>query len=151
MRCIPYKMKVQSCSPSPSPVCVHNPHLEAQKDDILYHLSLGTSTHNLPAMFGDIRVMLMSFSKKKTKKHAFFFRKKIFTFFPLFSSLSASGAVPGEWRLSLSTLRLSSIWKTLNQSIPISVQELTAMRCIKSALCYLSAYVSQFCTIISPD
>lgn len=36
--------------------------------------------------------------------------------------------------------------KTLNQSIPISVQELTATRCIKSALYYLSAYVAQFYT-----
>lgn len=25
-------------------------------EDILYHLDLGTKTHNLPAMFGDVKV-----------------------------------------------------------------------------------------------
>lgn len=27
------------------------------KDDILYHFNLGTSTQDLPAMFGDVKVM----------------------------------------------------------------------------------------------
>lgn len=71
-------------------------------------------------------------------------KPKIFPFF--FSSLCVSAAAPGGWRLSSSTLRLSSIWTTPNQSILISVQGLTAMLCIKSALYYLSAYVAQFCT-----
>lgn len=35
---------------------MHNPHLDALKDDILYHLSLATDTHDLPAMFGDVKV-----------------------------------------------------------------------------------------------
>ena len=41
---------------SSSTVCGTNPHLAAMKDDILYHFSLGTATHDLPAMFGDIKV-----------------------------------------------------------------------------------------------
>uniref|UniRef100_A0A4W5RVX5 Uncharacterized protein n=1 Tax=Hucho hucho TaxID=62062 RepID=A0A4W5RVX5_9TELE len=40
-------------------VNVHNPHLDGMKDDILYHFNLGTSTHNLPAMFGDVKVRLL--------------------------------------------------------------------------------------------
>lgn len=37
-------------------VYVKNPHLDLMEEDILYHLDLGTKTHNLPAMFGDIKV-----------------------------------------------------------------------------------------------
>lgn len=37
-------------------VRVKNPHLDLMEEDILYHLDLGTKTHNLPAMFGDIKV-----------------------------------------------------------------------------------------------
>ena len=35
---------------------VKNPYLDAMDEDILYHLDLGTKTHNLPAMFGDVKV-----------------------------------------------------------------------------------------------
>lgn len=45
--------------PSPrsgGPVLIKNPHLDSMEEDILYHLDLGTRTHNLPAMFGDIKV-----------------------------------------------------------------------------------------------
>lgn len=42
------------------PVSVNNPHLEALADDVLYHFSLGTKTHNLPAMFGDVKVTVHS-------------------------------------------------------------------------------------------
>ncbi|XP_033879310.3 uridine phosphorylase 2-like isoform X3 [Acipenser ruthenus] len=36
-------------------VHVKNPHLDFMEEDILYHFNLGTKTHNLPAMFGDIK------------------------------------------------------------------------------------------------
>uniref|UniRef100_A0A8B9S9J3 Uridine phosphorylase 2 n=1 Tax=Apteryx owenii TaxID=8824 RepID=A0A8B9S9J3_APTOW len=36
-------------------VHVKNPHLEAMDEDVLYHLDLGTRTHDLPAMFGDVK------------------------------------------------------------------------------------------------
>lgn len=46
---------------TPSPrsaglVHIKNPHLEAMDEDVLYHLDLGTKTHDLPAMFGDVKV-----------------------------------------------------------------------------------------------
>lgn len=41
-----------------SSVFVHNPHLEEMKDDTLYHFGFGTRTHNLPAMFGDVKVII---------------------------------------------------------------------------------------------
>ncbi|KAI1237417.1 hypothetical protein IHE44_0014685 [Lamprotornis superbus] len=36
-------------------VLVKNPHLDLMEEDVLYHLDLGTKTHDLPAMFGDIK------------------------------------------------------------------------------------------------
>uniref|UniRef100_A0A8C6VRG7 Uridine phosphorylase 1 n=1 Tax=Naja naja TaxID=35670 RepID=A0A8C6VRG7_NAJNA len=36
--------------------CIPNPHLKKMKDDILYHFALGTSTHDFPALFGDIKM-----------------------------------------------------------------------------------------------
>ena len=35
-----------------------NPNLENVEEDFLYHLGLGTATHNLPQMFGDVKVIL---------------------------------------------------------------------------------------------
>ncbi len=37
-------------------VQVKNPYLDTMEEDILYHFSLSTKTHNLPEMFGDIKV-----------------------------------------------------------------------------------------------
>lgn len=33
-----------------------NPHVAAMKEDVLYHFSLSTSTHDFPTMFGDVKV-----------------------------------------------------------------------------------------------
>lgn len=60
------KDKKQTASHS-SPVCVHNPHLDSLKDDILYHFSLGTNTHNLPAMFGDVKFVCVGGSPWRMK------------------------------------------------------------------------------------
>ncbi|XP_068425869.1 uridine phosphorylase 1 isoform X1 [Clinocottus analis] len=49
------------------PVFVHNPHLEEMKDDILYHFGLGTGTHNLPAMFGDVKFVCVGGSPWRMK------------------------------------------------------------------------------------
>jgi len=43
-------------------IYVNNPHLDSMTDDILYHFNLGTSTHDLAAMFGDVKVNFISFS-----------------------------------------------------------------------------------------
>lgn len=40
-------------------VQVKNPYLDTMEEDILYHFSLSTKTHNLPQMFGDIKVRRM--------------------------------------------------------------------------------------------
>uniref|UniRef100_A0A3Q3VMU8 Uncharacterized protein n=1 Tax=Mola mola TaxID=94237 RepID=A0A3Q3VMU8_MOLML len=50
-----------------TPVCVRNPHLDALKDDVLYHFGLGTGTHNLPAMFGDVKFVCVGGSPQRMK------------------------------------------------------------------------------------
>lgn len=48
-------------------VQVKNPYLDTMEEDILYHFSLGTKTHNLPEMFGDIKVSnTLDFRRHKT-------------------------------------------------------------------------------------
>uniref|UniRef100_A0A2I3LI84 Uridine phosphorylase 2 n=1 Tax=Papio anubis TaxID=9555 RepID=A0A2I3LI84_PAPAN len=40
-------------------VHVKNAYLDSMDEDILYHLDLGTKTHNLPAMFGDVKHVMV--------------------------------------------------------------------------------------------
>lgn len=44
------------CYPHRQQVQVKNPYLDTMEEDILYHFSLSTKTHNLPQMFGDVKV-----------------------------------------------------------------------------------------------
>lgn len=39
-----------------STVMVRNSHLDLMDQDILYHLALGSGSHDLRAMFGDVKV-----------------------------------------------------------------------------------------------
>ncbi|XP_030227070.1 uridine phosphorylase 1 isoform X1 [Gadus morhua] len=52
---------------SSCPVYVHNPHLKTMKEDVLYHFNLGTSTHNLPALFGDVKFVCVGGSPWRMK------------------------------------------------------------------------------------
>ncbi|KAL4646946.1 uridine phosphorylase 1-like isoform X1 [Arapaima gigas] len=46
---------------------VKNPHLDSMKEDILYHFNLGTATHDLPAMFGDVKFVCIGGSPWRMK------------------------------------------------------------------------------------
>uniref|UniRef100_A0AAZ1XS05 Uridine phosphorylase 1 n=1 Tax=Oreochromis aureus TaxID=47969 RepID=A0AAZ1XS05_OREAU len=59
--------KDEGSAPCSSPVYVHNPHLDALKEDILYHFSLGTETHNLQDMFGDVKFVCVGGSPWRMK------------------------------------------------------------------------------------
>nr|XP_004651918.3 uridine phosphorylase 2 [Jaculus jaculus] len=58
-------------------VHVKNPYLDAMEEDILYHLDLGTKTHNLPAMFGDVKFVCVGGSAKRMKAFALFMHKEL--------------------------------------------------------------------------
>ncbi|XP_066524827.1 uridine phosphorylase 1-like [Hoplias malabaricus] len=49
-------------------VNVKNPHLKSMKEDVLHHLNLGTATHDLPAMFGDVKFVCVGGSPWRMKE-----------------------------------------------------------------------------------
>lgn len=81
----------------PRPVCVNNPYLDALTDDVLYHFSLGTKSHDLPAMFGDVKVIVFisSFLVKHLQNHLY--SERYFSFlFPAPQFVCVGGS---PWRM----------------------------------------------------
>ncbi|XP_074684518.1 uridine phosphorylase 2 isoform X2 [Strix aluco] len=58
-------------------VHVKNPHLDSMEEDVLYHLDLGTKTHNLPAMFGDVKFVCVGGSPNRMRAFAQFMHKEL--------------------------------------------------------------------------
>ncbi|NXR15667.1 UPP2 phosphorylase, partial [Semnornis frantzii] len=58
-------------------VHVKNPHLDLMEEDVLYHLALGTKTHNLPAMFGDIKFVCVGGSPDRMRAFAQLMQKEL--------------------------------------------------------------------------
>ncbi|NWT40436.1 UPP2 phosphorylase, partial [Chroicocephalus maculipennis] len=58
-------------------VHVKNPYLDSMEEDVLYHLDLGTKTHNLPAMFGDIKFVCVGGSPNRMRAFAQFMHKEL--------------------------------------------------------------------------
>ncbi|KAG9271673.1 uridine phosphorylase 2 isoform X1 [Astyanax mexicanus] len=56
---------------------VKNPHLDSMEEDILYHFNLGTKTHNLPAMFGDIKFVCVGGSANRMRAFAQFIHQEL--------------------------------------------------------------------------
>lgn len=62
-----------------STVMVRNSHLDLMDQDILYHLALGSGSHDLRAMFGDVKVKLYAvFNTTSICVLVFLFRKKYY-------------------------------------------------------------------------
>ncbi|KAG9349235.1 hypothetical protein JZ751_027678, partial [Albula glossodonta] len=58
-------------------VHVKNPHLDSLEEDILYHFDLGTKTHNLPEMFGDIKFVCVGGSANRMRSFAQFMHQEL--------------------------------------------------------------------------
>ncbi|KAM5325357.1 LOW QUALITY PROTEIN: uridine phosphorylase 2 [Glossophaga mutica] len=58
-------------------VHVNDNYLDSMDEDILYHLDLGTKTHNLPVMFGDVKFVYMGRSPNGMKAFALFMHKEL--------------------------------------------------------------------------
>ncbi|CAM4698872.1 unnamed protein product [Leuciscus chuanchicus] len=58
-------------------IYVNNPHLDSMTDDILYHFNLGTSTHDLPAMFGDVKFVCVGGSPWRMKSFTEYIAKEL--------------------------------------------------------------------------
>lgn len=59
-------------SPRDGPIILRNPHICELEDDVLYHLNLSNKTHDLPAMFGDVKFVCFGGSPNRMKKFASF-------------------------------------------------------------------------------
>ncbi|CAG2174441.1 unnamed protein product, partial [Oppiella nova] len=49
---------------------IQNPHLKSLSSDNLYHLAIGTETHDLPALFGDVKFVCVGGTLKRMKSFA---------------------------------------------------------------------------------
>lgn len=58
-------------------VQLKNPYLDTMEEDILYHFSLSTKTHNLPEMFGDIKFVCVGGSATRMKAFAQFIHQEL--------------------------------------------------------------------------
>lgn len=58
-------------------IYVNNPHLDSMTDDILYHFNLGTSTHDLPKMFGDVKFVCVGGSPWRMKSFTEYIAKEL--------------------------------------------------------------------------
>ncbi|KAM4869904.1 LOW QUALITY PROTEIN: uridine phosphorylase 2 [Urocitellus parryii] len=54
-----------------------NPYLDSTDEDIHYHLDLGTKTHNLPAMVGDVKFVCVGGSPNRMRAFAMFMHKEL--------------------------------------------------------------------------
>ncbi|KAK2180534.1 hypothetical protein NP493_439g03023 [Ridgeia piscesae] len=59
------------------PLKLPNPHIEQMEEDILYHLALGTKTHDLKAMFGDIKFVVLGGSPRRMEMFAYYMLEQI--------------------------------------------------------------------------
>ena len=49
-----------------------NPHIQEMKEDVLYHLALGSGSHDLEKMFGDVKYVCMGGTPQRMKSFAGF-------------------------------------------------------------------------------
>ncbi|KAM6178163.1 uridine phosphorylase 1 [Rhynchocyon petersi] len=54
-----------------------NPHIATMKDDVLYHFNLSTSTHDFPAMFGDVKFVCVGGSPSRMKAFASYVAREL--------------------------------------------------------------------------
>ncbi|XP_031834038.1 uridine phosphorylase 1 isoform X2 [Nomia melanderi] len=58
-------------------VRLRNPNIELMDQDILYHLALGSESHDLVAMFGDVKFVCMGGTPKRMEEFAYYIMKEI--------------------------------------------------------------------------
>ncbi|XP_018573821.1 uridine phosphorylase 1 isoform X1 [Anoplophora glabripennis] len=58
-------------------VRLRNPHIELMDQDILYHLALGSESHDLVEMFGDVKFVCMGGTPKRMEHFAYYIMKEI--------------------------------------------------------------------------
>jgi uridine phosphorylase len=64
-------------TPSKEKAFVSNRHLDTLPSDFLYHLALGTATHDLEEMFGDVRFVCVGGTTKRMETFAYYVGQQI--------------------------------------------------------------------------
>ncbi|XP_039948547.1 uridine phosphorylase 1-like [Bactrocera tryoni] len=67
---------------------IRNPHIARMDEDFLYHLGLGTKTHNLPEMFGDVKFVIVGGTPKRMENLAKYLLNEIKHKLPVGTQLS---------------------------------------------------------------
>ena len=62
-----------------------NPHIQEMKEDVLYHLTLGSGSHDLEKMFGDVKFVCMGGTPQRMKSFAGWRHLTLVAFSRLFS------------------------------------------------------------------
>jgi len=63
--------------PEGGPVTLKNPNIAEMEQDILYHLALGSGSHDLPGMFGDVKFVCIGGTPRRMEEFAHFIMKEI--------------------------------------------------------------------------
>ncbi|XP_076334106.1 uridine phosphorylase 2-like [Tachypleus tridentatus] len=58
-------------------VIIRNPHISSMTEDVLYHLSLSSGSHDLQEMFGDIKFVCMGGTPKRMEGFSSFIQKEL--------------------------------------------------------------------------
>lgn len=58
-------------------IYVRNPNIDGTKEDVLYHLAMSTNTHDLQAMFGDVKFVCVGGSARRMEIVALYMAKQI--------------------------------------------------------------------------
>lgn len=58
-------------------VRLRNPNIQLMDQDILYHLALGSESHDLVSMFGDVKFVCMGGTPKRAEQFAFYIMEEI--------------------------------------------------------------------------
>lgn len=118
-------------------VQVKNPYLDAMEEDILYHFNLSTKTHNLPEMFGDIKVCKSLIPEGKKKLNCYQTKLTVLTDFCVSTSLCVLAAVRIEWKLLPSSCMTSWNFLGTQKTSKISARGPIATACTKWDQCSL--------------
>ncbi|XP_023242563.1 uridine phosphorylase 2-like isoform X2 [Centruroides sculpturatus] len=58
-------------------VILRNPHIAEMSEDVLYHLSLGSGSHDLQEMFGDVKFVCMGGTPRRMESFAHYIRNEL--------------------------------------------------------------------------
>lgn len=78
---------------------LRNPHIEQLESDVLYHLAIGSASHNLEEMFGDVKFVCMGGTPQRMKDFAYYVMKEIGHKLPAGTTLQDISELSGRYAM----------------------------------------------------